>query len=239
MASSNARAGQSDGASIADRVAARVSHALESDHTFGDASRTLSARVAGEMADVLAGLPDERRRELNIHSAELMQRVRRTVEGFSREQSGIIALDIPDEIEPSKGEGLGATLSPEQGERALDTIAVSRRIEDWAGPVAGATELSREHGVARSSLNRWQHDDDVIGLLKGTRKHVYPVAQFVDGRPARGLRDVIALAGSHRVAWLWLIQTNPVLSGRRPIDLLKQDHVDEVVDAARSYFPPQ
>lgn len=239
MASSNAQTGRPGGTNIADRVAAKVSNALKSETGFGDTSLALSALIAGEMADVLAGLPAERRQELNTHSAELMQRVRRAVEGFRRERPAIIALEVPNKIEPSKGEGLGAIVSPEFGERALDEMAASRKLEDWAGTIAGATELNRAHGIARSSLNRWQHDDDVIGLLKGTRKHVYPVEQFVDGRPARGLRDVIALAGSHRVAWLWLIQHNPVLGGRKPIDLLKRDRVHEVVDAARSYFLAQ
>ena len=60
-----------------------------------------------------------------------------------------------------------------------------------------------------------------------------------DGRPARGISAIIDLAGGHRVAWLWLRQVNPVLGGRKPIDLLKQEQVDEVVDVAQAYFNPQ
>jgi hypothetical protein len=76
-------------------------------------------------------------------------------------------------------------------------------------------------------------------LLKGTKKHVFPVEQFIDGRPALGIFAVIGLAGSHRTAWLWLRQANPVLGGRRPIDLLKQDRIEEVVETAQAYFDPQ
>lgn len=236
MASSHAHTPQPEGGSLAERVSAEVSNALKGEKNFGDASVALSALIAGEMADVLAGLPVEQRQKINTRSAELLQRVRQTVEGFGQERAGTIAPTVPSETEVSKGEGLGKTVSSLQGERALDAIVVSRKLEDWAGPVAGATELSRQYGVARSSLHRWQHDDDVIGLLKGTKKHVYPVEQFVDGRPVRGLRDVIKHAGSHRVAWLWLIQRNPVLGGSRPVDLLKKDRVNEVTDAAASYF---
>ena len=239
MADPNTLTGSPDSDGIAERVSAKVSSALRTEKTVGEASLALSALIAGEMAELVAGLPNERRQELKAHSAELMQRVRRAVEGFRRERHGSLALEVPKEIEPSKGEGLGPIVSPEIGERTLDEMAASRKLEGWAGTVAGATELNRAYGIARSSLNRWQHDDDVIGLLKGTRKHVYPVEQFVDGRPARGLREVIALAGSHRVAWLWLIQQNPVLDGRKPIDLLKRDRVHEVVDAARPYFLAQ
>lgn len=236
MTSSNTQTERPDDTNIADRVAAKVSNALKSEKTFRQGSFSLSALIAGEVAEVVAGLTAERRRELNRHSTELKQRIRRVVEGFGREQSGKFTMDIPDEIESSIGEGLGAIVTADQGERALEAIALSRKLEDWAGTVAGATGLKREYGVARSSLNRWQHDDDVIGLLKGTKRHVYPVEQFIDGRPVRGLRGIIKLAESHRVAWLWLIQENPVLGGRRPIDLLQQDRVNEVVDAAASYF---
>ena len=236
MASPHAHTPHPEGGSLAERVSAEVSNALKAEKSFGDTSVALSALIAGEMADVLANLPVEQRQEIDKRSAELVQRVRQTVEGFGQERPGTIALAVPSEIEVSKGEGLGATVSSLQGERTLNAIAVSRKLEDWAGPVAGATELSRQYGIARSSLHRWQQDDDVIGLLKGTKKHVYPVEQFLDGRPVRGLRDVIKRAGNHRVVWLWLIQRNPVLGGSRPVDLLKQDRVDEVVDAAASYF---
>ena len=236
MASPHAHTPHPKGGNLAERVSAEVSNALKGDKSFEDASVALSALIAGEMADALADLPVEQRLEINKRSAELVQRVRQTVEGFGQERHGTIALSVPSEIEVLKGEGLGATVSSLQGERTLNTIAVSRKLEDWAGPVAGATELSRQYGVARSSLHRWQQDDDVIGLLKGTKKHVYPVEQFLDGRPVRGLRNIIKHAGSHRVAWLWLIQRNPVLGGSRPVDLLKQDRVNEVTDAAASYF---
>lgn len=224
---------------IADRVAAKVSNALKTEKGFGPGSLALSALIAGEVAEAVARLPAEQRQELNAHSAELKQRIRRVFESFGRERPGTISLSVPNEIEPSKGEGLGAMVTSEQGQNGLAAIAVHQKLEDWAGRVAGATELSREYGVARSSLNRWQHEGDVIGLLKGTRKHVYPVEQFIDGRPARGIRDIIKLAKSERTAWLWLSQGNPVLGGRKPIDLLKQDRVGEVVDAAAAYFAAQ
>jgi hypothetical protein len=239
MANSNAHSERRDRKNIADRVAAKVQIALKSEKGFGSGSLALSALIAGEVAEAVVGLPAERRRELNSHSAELKQRIRRVVESFGRERRAKIAFDVPDEVESSKGEGLGAIVTSEQGEKALAAIAVHRKLEDWAGTVAGATELSREYGVARSSLNRWQHEGDVIGLLKGTRKHVYPVEQFIDGRPARGIREIIQLAKGQRTAWLWLSQKNPVLGGRKPIYLLKQDRVDEVVDAATAYFAAQ
>lgn len=108
----------------------------------------------------------------------------------------------------------------------------SMLIEDWAGPVAGPTFLEANFGIARSTLYRWQRRNEVVGFLKGGRKYVFPLAQFVDGRPAAGLSDILQLIGHPRTTWFWLTHACPVLDGRKPIDLLRMDVVSEVIDAA-------
>ncbi|RUV16013.1 antitoxin Xre/MbcA/ParS toxin-binding domain-containing protein [Mesorhizobium sp. M7A.F.Ca.MR.245.00.0.0] len=110
-------------------------------------------------------------------------------------------------------------------------------IEDWAGRVAGSTYLEENLRIARSTLHRWQRRGEVIALRKGGRKHVFPLAQFVDGRPVAGIRDVLSLITNPRLAWLWLTRPSAQLDGRVPIDLLRQDQVDEVVEAARVFAP--
>jgi len=225
---------------VAERVTSKVTDALKSDRAFESGSLALSAHIAGAAAAAVVNLPAEARQVLARRQVELMRGVRRLVESFSDDTSaGKIKLTVPDTVEPSKGEGLGPVVSADEGRSLLRELAVARKIEDWAGPVAGASELSRDYGIARSTLHRWQHADEVIGLLKGTRKHVFPIKQFVDGRPARGIPAVVGLAGGHRTAWLWLGQPNPVLNGFEPIELLKRDRIDEVVETARDYFDPQ
>lgn len=240
MPSTNMQIDHNGNTRVAERVASKVSDALKSDRAFESGSLALSAHIAGAAAAAVLNLPAEARLELTKRQAELMRGVRRLVETFSEDLGrGKIKLAVPETVEPSKGEGLGSIVSAEEGRRLLKEFAVARKIEDWAGPVAGASELSRDYGIPRSTLHRWQHSDEVIGLLKGTKKHVFPVEQFIDGRPARGISVIVSLAGGHRVAWLWLRQANPVLNGHTPIELLKQDRVDEVVDTARAYFNPQ
>ncbi len=56
-------------------------------------------------------------------------------------------------------------------------------------------------------LHDWQRRGAVIGLLKGERKHVFPLAQFVDGRPVEGMPQVTPIIRNPPVAWQWLIQT--------------------------------
>ncbi len=226
-------------ARVAERVTSKVTDALKSDRAFESGSLALSAHIAGAAAAAVLNLPVEARQVLTRRQAELMRSVRRLVETFSDDADSKIKLAIPDTVEPSQGEGLGSIVSADEGRRLLREFAVTRKIEEWAGPVAGASELNRDYGIPRSTLHRWQHADEVIGLLKGTKRHVFPIEQFVDGRPAQGIPAVVGLAGGHRVAWVWLRQPNPVLSDHKPIDLLRQDRVDEVVGSARAYFDPQ
>ena len=74
----------------------------------------------------------------------------------------------------------------------------------------------------------------MVALRKGGRKHVFPLAQFVDGRPVPGISDVLSAITSPRLAWFWLSRPSPELDGRVPIEMLREDMVDDVVQAARA-----
>ncbi|WP_245456883.1 MULTISPECIES: antitoxin Xre/MbcA/ParS toxin-binding domain-containing protein [unclassified Mesorhizobium] len=113
------------------------------------------------------------------------------------------------------------------------TAVDSRRIEDWAGPVAGPTYLEANLQIPRSTLHRWQRRNQVIALRRGLGRHVFPLAQFVDGRPVFGMTDILAMAKHPRLAWFWLVSPSPYLGGRPPIELLRRDLVEDVVRAAR------
>ncbi len=117
-----------------------------------------------------------------------------------------------------------------QGPRGnLDSL----RIEHWAGQVVGQTYLEDHCRIPRSTLHWWQRRNDVIALRKGARNHVFPLGQFVDGRPVPGIRQVLSSITNPRVAWLWLISPSPLLGGRIPINLLRHDLVEEVIQAAQ------
>ncbi|PTE07272.1 antitoxin Xre/MbcA/ParS toxin-binding domain-containing protein [Mesorhizobium helmanticense] len=107
------------------------------------------------------------------------------------------------------------------------------RVEDWAGRVAGPTFLEENFGISRSTLHRWQRSGKVVALRTGGRKHVFPLAQFVDGRPAPGIGEVLSSMPNPRRAWSWLISPAAGLDGRIPIEMLKQDLVADVVLAAQ------
>ncbi|RWE18952.1 MAG: hypothetical protein EOS41_31085 [Mesorhizobium sp.] len=102
---------------------------------------------------------------------------------------------------------------------------------DWAGPVAGPTVIERHFGIPRSTLFRWQKRGEAIALRTGSSRFVFPLMQFVDGRPAEGIATLIVLFGGHRSAWQWLMA--PSAGGEtRPIDVLLSGRAPDVVAAA-------
>ena len=138
--------------------------------------------------------------------------------------------------EVSQGAGLGQVLSPEEGRARIGKYATPTKVGDWAGPLAGPTELERDYCVARSTLHTWQKQGAVIGLLVGVRKHAFPTEQFVDGRPVAGLAAIVKAIGNLRVAWLWLREPNPGFAGVTPLARLKAGATNKVVEMARSNF---
>ncbi len=141
-------------------------------------------------------------------------------------------------VELDEGAGLGERVDRSEGLRRVAAYAKSVPLEEWAGPVAGASELERRFGIKRSTLHDWKQQGAVIGLLRGTRKQVFPVAQFIDGRPVEGISGVLQAIGMPRAAWLWLVQPYPSMGGKSPIDRLKAGRITEVVAAAGNDFGP-
>ena len=99
-----------------------------------------------------------------------------------------------------------------------------------AGAVAGPAEIKKTFGTKRSTLHDWQKRGAVIDLLKGKRKHVFPLAQFVDGRPVKGMSAVARIIRNPHAAWQWLMQPKSSLGGT-PLDQLKEGNIDRGIAA--------
>ncbi|WP_292572447.1 antitoxin Xre/MbcA/ParS toxin-binding domain-containing protein [Mesorhizobium sp.] len=158
-------------------------------------------------------------------ASEFVRRLAAEAAGRSNEIADEVA-PLADRIEGARGY---AVL------KARDLQSDCLRIEDWAGQLAGPTYLEQRFGIPRSTLHWWQRHNDVVAFRKGARKHVFPLAQFIDGRPALGIRQVLSLIVNPRPAWLWLTRPSPRLDGRIPIEMLRQDLAAEVILAARDY----
>jgi hypothetical protein len=216
-------------------VASEVSDALtryEPGLTKAAAENT--AQIVATVAAAVVGLSPSQQKRLKSRSGDLADMI--TAWARDDQADDRIEIPVPAKVEPRKGTGFGELFNIEEGRRRLADYAVDIPLEDWAGPLAGSSALMEDMGIARSTLHDWQRRGEVIALLKGARKHVFPLAQFVDGRPAQGLRDILNIIDSPRHAWFWMVQASPLLGNKRPIELLRLDRRQEVVEAARTVF---
>jgi len=214
-------------------IAAEVGAALTRETGLGKNAVSHTAQIVAAVAATLIALPADQMKLVKANSARIGEMITALAHGEAPDQ--FISIPAPTTVEPHKGSGFGEVMAIEDGRSQLADFATTTPIEQWAGPVAGSTELAAM-GIARSTLHEWQKQGQVIGLLAGARNHVFPIEQFIDGRPVKGLAEVLTIAESPRRAWHWLVQSSPLLDGKRPVDLLKVDRVTPVVDAARTVF---
>ncbi|ADV09354.1 MULTISPECIES: antitoxin Xre/MbcA/ParS-like domain-containing protein [Mesorhizobium] len=219
---------------FAEMVAEDVERALAHyDEAINKPTMVSVGKIAGSIASAVTLLSPKHQRAIDAIHADLPGLASKFVralaaEAARRSEAGIAGVTNPPTTPL-------ADVEPPSLPKSDDLE--SMLIEDWAGRVAGSTYLEEHLRIARSTLHRWQRRGEVIALRKGGRKHVFPLAQFVDGRPVAGIRDVLSLITNPRLAWLWLTRPSAQLDGRVPIDLLRQDQVDEVVEAARVFAP--
>jgi hypothetical protein len=195
------------------------------------------AKLVTTFAGVVAELAADQREKIPTSKAVLrtmlLKATRMRVEP---DEDGLRNADMEQAVEHHQGTGVGELLSLEEGRERLAKYVQTRPLESWAGPVAGPSEIEKQLHVARSTLNEWHRRGVVIGLLRGERKHVYPLDQFIDGRPMQGIADVAMIAPDERAAWLWLRQPHGRFDMRLPLDLLRMGQRHEVIQAAERDF---
>lgn len=219
---------------FAEMVAEDVERALAHyDEAINKPTMVSVGKIAGSIASAVTLLSPKHQRAIDAIHADLPGLASKFVRALAAEAARRSEAGIAGATNPPTT--LLADVEPPSLPKSDDLE--SMLIEDWAGRVAGSTYLEENLRIARSTLHRWQRRGDVIALRKGGRKHVFPLAQFVDGRPVAGIRDVLSLISNPRLAWLWLTRPSAQLDGRVPIDLLRHDQVDEVVEAARVFAP--
>ena len=203
----------------------------------------VASRAAAVLGAAVAKLSIDQQRRLVKHKAALPDLVAKVLaqldaaDPAARAENRII-LKPRGPVEVSQGEGLGELLTLEEGRRRVHdyALATGTSFESWAGATTGPVEIERSLGIPRSTLHAWQGKGLVIGLLNGVRKNVFPLEQFVDGKPVAGIADVLAAIGEPRVAWMWLKEPSPLLDGATPLARLKRGHLDEVLRAAQTNF---
>ncbi|MER8504541.1 hypothetical protein [Mesorhizobium sp. M1142] len=212
---------------VANAVAVEIERVLaRRDQIIDDDAIGSAGRIAGAIAAAIALLQPSELRAIDTMQERLPDRVLQFVRILAAEAGG-------QATEASASSGFEDRSIHVSSRPAGRDDVDSMRVEDWAGRVAGPTFLEDNFGISRSTLHRWQRSSRVVALRTGGRKHVFPLAQFVDGRPASGIREVLSAMPNPRRAWHWLIRPAAVLGGRIPIELLKQDLVADVAVAAQ------
>jgi hypothetical protein len=198
----------------------------------------IASRAAAILGAAVAELSITQQRRLIKHKAALPNLVAMVLAQLdqSAKPAGRIILSPRGPVEVSQSERLDELLTLAEGRRRLYEYATPMALEDWAGATAGPVEIERSLGIPRSTLHAWQGKGLVIGLLNGVRRNVFPLDQFVDGKPVAGIADVLAVVGEPRTTWRWLKEPHPLLNGAAPLALLKRGRLDEVLRAARTNF---
>jgi uncharacterized protein (DUF2384 family) len=223
--------GQDD---FAEMVAEDVERALAHyDEAINQSTVVSVGKIAGSIASAVTLLSPRHQRAIDAIHADLPGLASKFVRALAAEAARRSEAGTAGTTNPSTALLADEPLLPSPQSDDLESML----IEDWAGRVAGSTYLEENLRIARSTLHRWQRRGDVIALRKGGRKHVFPLAQFVDGRPVAGISNVQSLIGNPRLAWLWLTRPAAQLDGRIPIDLLRSDQIEDVVEAARVFAP--
>ncbi len=91
------------------------------------------------------------------------------------------------------------------------------------------------HGVSRQAVEKRVREGRLLAIVGQNSRRFYPVAQFNDdGSVVEGLRAVQdAMATRNGYAVLnFLVNPDPRLGHRKPLDLLKQGEIERVVEAA-------
>jgi len=120
----------------------------------------------------------------------------------------------------------------------LESIVIYPSLESWAGAVADTDATAARLGVTRTKLREWLKAGRVIRFGRVDAEPVYPLEQFVDGRPIKGLGKVVAIAPTPRTAWMWLRQPFWSFGGRTPLEALCNGELAAVVEVSHRLFDP-
>lgn len=134
---------------------------------------------------------------------------------------------------------VGADLGQERDpltEAFLRGASMKREMLKAEGGVLSARELATHLGITPQGLGRKRLRNQLFWLDVG-EGFVYPAFQVSERGLVAGIREVLE---AFRVEDSWMrvhfmLTQDPRLEGRRPIDLLREGRIEEVVKAAAAY----
>jgi hypothetical protein len=119
----------------------------------------------------------------------------------------------------------------------LDGLDAKARLIEQNGGVFKTEEVAEYLGITPQAVNKRRALRQLVGLTFRKRGYVFPAWQFTDRGTVPGLERVLLALGDHD-EWMqnvFFINPNTRLGGRRPLDVLREGDIQEVLDSAREF----
>jgi hypothetical protein len=119
----------------------------------------------------------------------------------------------------------------------LDGLDAKARLIEQNGGVFKTEQVAEYLGITPQAVNKRHAQRQLVGLTFRKRGHVFPAWQFTDRGTVPGLDQVLRALRPHD-EWMqnvFFVNPNTRLEGRRPLDLLREGEIQDVVDAAREF----
>lgn len=119
-------------------------------------------------------------------------------------------------------------------------ISVRERMATEEGGSLSAEETARLLGMVKQSVLNLYHQGKLLGWRSEKQGAVrFPAWQFRDGERLPGMERVLAKLGSIALDdWGkigFFLQQHRLLESRRPLDLLRENKIDQVLQVAEAY----
>lgn len=119
----------------------------------------------------------------------------------------------------------------------LDGLDAKRELLAQNGGVFKTDQVAEYLGISPQAVNKRRMFRQLLGLTFRKRGFLYPGWQFTGAGTVPGLDDVLRILAQHD-EWMqnvFFISPNTWLGDRRPLDLLREGKVQDVVEAAREF----
>lgn len=119
----------------------------------------------------------------------------------------------------------------------LDGLDARARLIEQNGGVFKTEQVAEYLGISPQAVNKRRASFQLLGLTFRRRGHVFPAWQFDQRGTVAGLQEVLLALAEHD-EWMqnvFFVSPNTRLGGRRPLDLLRDKKVSEVIEAAKDF----
>ncbi|MGD0500498.1 MAG: hypothetical protein ABSC23_18910 [Bryobacteraceae bacterium] len=119
----------------------------------------------------------------------------------------------------------------------LDGIDARARLIEQNGGVFKTEQVAEYLGISPQAVNKRRASFQLLGLTFRRRGHVFPAWQFDQRGTVAGLQEVLLALAEHD-EWMqnvFFVSPNTRLGGRRPLDLLRDKKVAEVIESAKDF----